>query len=252
MKYRKIFMVFVLLLWSVVGITMIFQFNPKDEMQVAEVFGQLNCRQLRGKYNAKGQLKGDYFTSNDQEEILINIAKEIGITKNYEIVRENTENSRIVSLNKEGENANVKIQIYTFEDEVEDNVFSPRQYINLDLSLSNYVDEIIILKNQIEEVLEKTQFECSGNLQFEAQFNGELSLAQKNRLSDDFLDKINAKSVTGKKDNEMYTIYAYSALIPDYEVVDDDIVNVNLVFNYDEINNITNFYMATPYILEEF
>jgi len=252
MKFRKIFMVLIVLLWCVAGITVIFQLNKDDEMEVVEVFSQINCQSMQAKYIAEGRLDSEYLTASEQKEMLEQIAKGIGITKNYEIVSEDMGRSRIVSLNKESGNADVQIQILTYEDEVEDNTFYTRQYIKLSLSLFKYVDEIIYLRNEIEKVLANSPFDCNGNLQFEAQFAHELSFAQKNKLSKDFLSKISAKSVSEQKDTDLYTIYAYTDLIPDYKLVDGDAVNVNLVFNYDEEKNITRLYMATPYIIEEF
>lgn len=252
MKFRKIFMILIVLLWTAAGAIVIFEVNKADETEVVEVFSSINCRELRGKYRAEGHLEEEYLTYEDQKQMLEKIANKIGITKNYEVVREDTSRSRIVSLNKQSENANIKIQIITYEDEVEDNVFSTRQYIKLDLLLFKYVDEIMVMRNEIEKVLADSPFDCTGNLQFEAEFANELSMSKKNELSKDFLKKINASSVSEQKDTDIYTIYAYSDLISDYKVIDGDAVNVNLVFTYDEKNNVTRLYMATPYIIEEF
>lgn len=252
MKYRKIFMILIVLLWVVTGVMVVFELNKADEMEVVQVFSHINCQNLNGKYMAQGRLSGEYLTTTDQYQILENIANEIGITKNYEIVEDDSGNNRIVSLNKTSDSADIKIQIMTYEDEVEDNTFSTRQYLKLTLTMYKYVDEIMVLKNQIEKVLADSALDCNGNLQFEAEFGHELSMSQKNELAKNFLNKINAKTVSEQKDTDIYTVYAYTDLISDYKNVDGKAINVNLVFNYNEEDNITRFYMATPYLLEDY
>ena len=59
------------------------------------------------------------------------MAKQIGITKNYEIITENEDNNRIVKLEKQSDSASVDMKIITYEVEVEDNVVQTRQYFSM-------------------------------------------------------------------------------------------------------------------------
>lgn len=252
MKYRKLFMIFVILLWSVAGITLVVQLNKADEEAVVEAFGQINCQSMESSFHVSGSLKSDYLTADEQQKLLEKIANGIGITQNYEILKENNSRSRTVKLEKNSDCADVEMKIMTYEDEVEDNVIQTRQYVEIELNMYKHTEEILVLKKEIEKVMKDTPFDCDVGLEFEAEFNRELSIAEKNRLSKQFLDNISANLVSEEKSEEIYTIYAYTELISDYEAVDGNAVNVNLVFSYDEDENITSFYMATPYLLGEY
>ena len=155
-------------------------------------------------------------------------------------------------LDKSSDSAQVVMKIITYEVEVEDNVVQTKQYFSMELCLYKYVEEIVVLKQEVEKVLADSPFKCDSGLEFEAEFNGELSLSEKNKLSQWYLKEINAKTVSDRKDSDIYTIYAYTKYISDYQIVDGNAVNVNLIFNYDEEKKITHFYMATPYFQREY
>ena len=252
MKRKRAFMLFVILLWTFAGVTLIVHFNKEDEGAVVEVFGRIDCDRIQSCFSAQGTLQYDYLTGNEQVSLLEEMAKQIGITKNYEIITENEDNNRIVKLEKQSDSASVDMKIITYEVEVEDNVVQTRQYFSMDLYLYEYIEEIVVLKQEIEKVLKKSPFECNVGLEFEARFNGDLSLKEKNKLSKWYLDEIDAKIISDEKNSEIYTIYAYTDYIRNYEIVNNNAVNVNIVFNYDEENNITWFHMATPYLLGEY
>ena len=59
-------------------------------------------------------------------------------------------------------------------------------------------------------------------MEFEAEFNGELSLSEKNKLSQWYLKEINAKTVSDRKDSDIYTIYAYTKYIRLEEIVNQN------------------------------
>lgn len=252
MKLKKAFMLFIILLWTVAGVTLVIQLNKEDEEAVVEVFGQIDCDKLQSRFYAEGVLQFDYLTGNEQVKLLEDMAKQIGITNNYEIVNESEGNNRTVGIQKQSDSAAVDMKVITYEVEVDDNVVQTKQYFSLELYLYKYTEEIVVLKQEIEKVLKNSPFECNVGLEFEAEFGGELSLAEKNRLSKWYLKEINAKVVSEEKNSQIYTVYAYTDYIRDYEIVNNNAINVNLVFNYDEENNKTWFYMATPYLFGEY
>lgn len=252
MKSKRAFMLFVTVLWIIAGITLIITLNQEDEEAVVETFGQINCEKLQSRFYSEGTLEENYLTRNEQTQLLENMAKQIGITKNYEISQQDNDNKHIIMLDKSSDSAQVVMKIITYEVEVEDNVVQTKQYFSMELCLYKYVEEIVVLKQEVEKVLADSPFKCDSGLEFEAEFNGELSLSEKKKLSQWYLKEINAKTVSDRKDSDIYTIYAYTKYISDYQIVDGNAVNVNLIFNYDEEKKITHFYMATPYFQREY
>lgn len=249
---KKLFMLFVALLWTGTGIALVFAFNQEDEEAVAQVFGEINCARMEGSFTAEGTLKEEYLTGQEQQELLEQIAKEIGITNDIHFKEEHHGNTRSVILDKQSEEAAVQMKIMTHESEEENGALQTLQYFSMNLTLKQYVTEIVLLKEDIEKILAQYPFQCSYGMEFQANFNGELSMSEKNRLSAWLLKQIKADIVNENKTEELYTIYAYTDYIRDYEILDSKAVNVNLAFSYDEEQDCTYFYMATPYLLQEY
>lgn len=250
--FKKAYMILVVLLWVATGAVLIMQFNHEDESAVAQTFNQINCNYMTSNFHANGKLDSEYLTANEQQELLEEVANDIGLNSEYEILRTTEGGKRVVSLEKTAQNADVTMKIITNEVEVEDNVFQAKQTFVMDLNLYKYINEIVILKKNIEQTLNNSPFNCQYTMDFEAQFPGKLSLADKNRLSKWLLDEINANSIHGSKTEDLYTLYAYTDYIGEYEIVDNKAVNVNIAFNYNEEENITKLYMATPFINNDY
>ena len=73
-----------------------------------------------------------------------------------------------------------------------------------------------------------------------------------NDITDKIMDKMNADIVTGNRTKEIYTVYGYSEEMEDYVVFGSTKTNVNVAITYDELNNETLIYMATPIINQDF
>lgn len=249
---KKLFMAFVILLWTGTGIALTLAFNQENEEAVAQSFGAISCSDMAGGFTAEGSLKGEYLTGQEQQDLLKQIAEKIGITNNIQMQQEQDGNIRSVILNKQSEAANVQMKIMTREVEVEDDVIQTLQYFSMSLELKQYIEQIVTLKEEVESVLQQYPFKCSYGIEYQASFDGPLSIAEKNKLSTGLLKQIKADVVSENKTDELYTIYAYTDYIRDYEIINSKAVNVNLAFSYDEVGDCTYFYMATPYLKKEY
>ena len=79
-----------------------------------------------------------------------------------------------------------------------------------------------------------------------------MTLSERNNMADLLLEQIEGKVVSEHRDEELFTIYAYTKLIKDYDMRSGEPVNINIAFNYDESQNLTNVYLSTPIIREDY
>ena len=63
---RKIFFVFVALLWVVAGIQLIENLNQEDEGQIVQAFNKTNCMNAGSLVQASGQITDGYQTKEEQ------------------------------------------------------------------------------------------------------------------------------------------------------------------------------------------
>ncbi len=89
-------------------------------------------------------------------------------------------------------------------------------------------------------------------LKAEGSIEGELNNTEKNNITDEIMKKLEAKVVTGNRDDSIYTVYGYCGKIEEYVVFGSTKTNINVAITYDEQNNLTRVYMATPIISTEY
>lgn len=249
---RKFFLAFVTVLWILAGIQILTNGNKEDEQKLVEAFSQLNYRAAESCIEVSGTIDEDYMTVNEQEDFLKTVAEAIGIKQNYDISTRQEGNRQEIVLYKEAAKAISTIKVVSIENEVDDNLIQTKQYFIMNLSMPDSVESAILYKDIIKKALRDFKVTCDYNIMFEGQFSGSLSLDDRNRISEQLLKEVEADVVSQNKTEDMYTIYAYTKLVEDYSTVGSDRINVNVVMNYDETENVTRIYVATPIMKQDY
>ena len=89
-------------------------------------------------------------------------------------------------------------------------------------------------------------------LRLRGDIEGELSNSEKNDISDHILENVGGSVVTENRGADMYTIYAYADNIDDYVVYGTTKTNINIVISYNDVRGVTEVYMATPIMNEDY
>lgn len=249
---RKIFLAFVTVLWILAGIQIIVNLNREDEQKLVEAFSQMNYAEAESKVEVCGSFDKDYMTPEEQEKLLVEIANEIGITKNYEINSSQEQNRKEVNFYKQAAKATTMMKIVTVENEVEDNLLQTEQYFILELNMQDSVESAVLYKQRIENILKDYPVDCDYTIDFDGSFDGRIELDEKNKITDQLLKDIDAEVVSENRKDELYTVYAYTGLIGDYRLVESERINVNVVMNYDESKDITHIHVVTPIMDDEY
>lgn len=249
---RKIFLAFVTVLWILAGIQIVVNVNKENEQKLVEAFSQMNYTDAQSKVEVCGDFEKEYMTQEEQEKLLVEIANEIGINKNYEITSSQEQNRKEITFYKKAAKATTMMKIVTVENEVEDNLIQTEQYLILELSMQDSVEGAVLYKQNIEKILKKYPINCDYTIDFDGSFDGNIELDEKNKIADQLLHEIDAKVVSENRKDELYTVYAYTDLIGDYKLVESKRINVNVVMNYDESKDITHIHVVTPVMDEEY
>lgn len=80
----------------------------------------------------------------------------------------------------------------------------------------------------------------------EGRIRGALNYEERSYLADRMIKKLDGKIVTESRDNDIFTIYAYTSNIEEYIKSVGRKINVNVTSSYDEAANETVIYLATP------
>lgn len=216
-----------------------------------------------------------YLSEEGCHELLGKIADGLGVISEYEYHRERTSSGYTATLLKEGADSNLLLKLITVENEESENLISQQQYISINLTITDSVKSGFYYRNLIETTVKQlfkeneknSDYFSDGNgrhgyadnlwLSVKGKLYGTADIERQKEIANTVLEGIGAEKIFDNEENVgiwenkdliMYSIYAYSPEIEDYVAIGSEKINVNIVFNYDEENNVTYIHAGSPII----
>lgn len=267
---RKFLFVFVAVLWVIAGVQLIENFNEGSEEEIVQAFNKTNCMEMEGKIQGSVKLTGSYRTRKEQEKILKDIAKEIGINDNYVIEEKNNKDESNIENNKEKKKISEKklknteqtvlyltktaaqatttIRFVTIEEWNGENTVEFNQYIMVDMVLYDQLECVVIYKNKLDDILSKYETDADVFMQFEGILYGKMKKYEKEQFVQGLMDEIEAEQVCKYDQDGLYTVYGYTDFVKEYTEVNGEEINVSVVVTYEEENQCSKVYLAIPFL----
>lgn len=249
---RKIFFLFVAVLWIAAGVQLVQNLNREDEGQIVQAFNKTNCMNAMSKIQVSGSLNMEYRTIKEQREILMKIAKELGITGDYQIADKKDGAQTVVQFNKEAARAETMMKIVSVESEISDNVVETIQYLVVEIYLYDKLECAVPYKENLENVVKQYGITDNVTLQFTGDLAGRIEGRKQKEIAEQLIESISAKKKSEQEENGVYTVYAYTDIIGEAHKINGELVNVTVAINYNEEKNQTRLYLATPFLSEDY
>ena len=179
-----------------------------------------------------------YLTQEEKEELVKNIASALGITSSYGLATVYEEEVNTTVLSNESVNGSVTIKAITQEPQA--------QYVYVNITVYNNIDCAVSYRELLEGVFYARGIQGNVNMNLVGSLEGALNSTEKNELADGLLDRLGAKVVTENRDNDIFTIYAYSKGAGSYITIGGNKINMNIAIGYDEEQDRTKVYLASP------
>ncbi|MBO5509921.1 MAG: YwmB family TATA-box binding protein [Lachnospiraceae bacterium] len=223
-------------------------FNSKinhEKNMVAEAMAIEEDELGEGSVTAYGYYGNEAMTEEKRTIIVTKLANELGITEGYEISTRETEDGRLTALTKKGEQADTRVKVISLN--------SGENYLYTELILKGVAGRSAYqYKEKLSEMYADLGISASSNLYLMSQRKGELTDEEKQKLTEDFLDSLDAQSVKKLTFDGVDMTYGYSKGIDEYVLQDGLKVNVNIAFSYDESEDITYIHRGIPFVDRSF
>lgn len=249
-KKEKIYLVG--LLWVIVALQMFVNQTAKKEDEIVEAFSISNSVPINSTIDAYGLFGKMYLSEETKENMLVNLAKELGITEGYTIENTSIQGYEKSVLKKEGKYGNTTIQIVSSGIGDEINVTDQEQYILIGVELFNDINSIGQIKENINTIYKNIGVEDTTNICLKGSINGELSGREKINMINKLFKAMNAKEITSATMDNTYNVYGYTKNEENYVYQMGEKVNVNIAITYDSEEDITYIHMASPFINKSF
>lgn len=238
---KKIWVAFIVLLWGVAGFQIIQGKAAAEENKIIQVFHTVGSEQKTSMVEYYGTYDNDYLPIEKRESLLRDIAQKLGITRGLETDRTYEEKRQEISLTKKAKHAVTTIRFITNEEGKE-----IKQYMIASITLDKDMESAQAHKKKLEKILDEYTKDSRSSANVIGTYDGKLDLDERNEVADGILGDMGARIVTEHRDMQLYTIYAYTTYVSDFVMQEDQAVNVNIAMRYNEEEDKTYVYVATP------
>ncbi len=214
------------------------------EVDIREAFLATNSGCIETRLQVTADYGSGFLTEHDKQALLEYLAGALGIQMREAASMTENEISQIYTYTKQAKQAETIFKVVTLKGN------SSRTYLYTELiiyedtqyDILEYRDEILKAFYELGVIRVET------TLQFLGAYDGQMSMSEWDRIADRMIEKLNGKVVYENRDPDLYTIYAYSALLPEYIKSNGKQVNIQVAMRYEQDNDRTVVYLATPVI----
>lgn len=235
-------------LWAITIIRIVVYGKGEGAQEtLVKAFNQIALKEMKAEINAVG-FYGDVYLSDATKETFV---KEIGyqLGLNYcDLFSEREGNLATTGIRKDGKYADTEIKLITREEKVTDTVVESKQYISVNIDLGNNLDAAMQYQKTLKDIFADMKVEADINVNLTGYIEGHAELTMKNLIANQLIETMKGKIVAENRNEELFTIYAYTDKVEDYIEISGKKINLNISANYDEQLDRTYFYVATPMI----
>ena len=224
----------------IVGVVLFMPFQREAENRVVSAFASLACKETVSTVECMAYYgKGD-LTLRQKEEILVQLADDMGLHDRYTLYEEENENGTVRVLAKQTDQYSAAIKLLTVEEE------SPAHYFYVNLALKDSAESALYYRQQIKKAASRFVEDPQVTVNIMGLIDGKCSDAQKEAIVEQLLEDTGSRLVIDGRDGGLYTVYGYTDQMEDSVTVGGETVNLNIAISYDEQNDQTRIYLAAP------
>lgn len=242
-------------LWLVAFIQMIssgFSSKQSKEEAIVTAFADNDFLKTVSTITASGSYKSTYLSEEDREDILLDIAHNLGISNSLVYDSITVDDTTTSSLVRTLDHTTTVLKLITVEKQLSNQEIQQKHIVQAEIEFGNSLESAFYYKDLLKEAFEKTDIYPDISIHLKGEMAGSLSMTQKNIMIDKIIEGVDGKIVTQHRSDDLFTVYAYTEKIDNYILTGSMKTNINIAISYDEENDITEVYMATPFLNTDF
>lgn len=232
---------------TIIGAQMFINYSFKDEHKMLEAFSNTKSQAIQSQLKVVGDFGNKYMTSDDKKKMIEFIGNQLGITEGIVYSETNGESTTCLTGTKNAENADTNIEVISVDYAREDGTIETKQYATVMLTIYKDTDSILPYKKKVENIFDQLQLsKYDTSITLQGAYDRQLTLEEKNEIANEMIGTLQGKVVTEHRGDSLFTIYAYTPLVSEYIMSKGSRININVAFTYDEYNEKTVIYVASP------
>lgn len=250
----------VILLWAAVFFQSYGLYQErKEEEKTLETFQTLQLDDLKGCVEITSPMEKNYEEEEGKEVFLTGLIRELNFAESPTFSKMEKNGRNEICYEKETEKEKIQITYvteqvdpknYLNEEEGETKKQSAKeyQYVHLLYEKEEELESLLFYKTKIERLLKMRNMVSTSNVNLKGSRSGKMSRKEKEEVTDQLFQMLQATEVEAVREEELYTVYGYSPYMENVFYYGEKKINLNLAFSYDEEEKETLFYLAMPYV----
>ena len=235
MKKNRLLLLIAAAIWLAVGIQVIMNRLTDREGDILEAFSLTNTDTMESSLIMLAD-------RNEREEALFTLAEGIGLNIDGPFYEEESDSRSEIGFEKSGRYAATKLSSVRL---IGENKTS--DYVLLRLTIYEDTDRVLKYKELAEKLYEQNGYEeVQTRMTLMGSREGNLSLEERNRITDRLLEALSGSAAFENRKEEAYTVYAYTARIREYVLSAGKKINIQIGMEYDPDEERTRIIVATP------
>lgn len=219
-------------------------FEKSNHMVAA--FSQANAGAQESILEITAKYNGSYLDEYDRKQMIYSIAKEIGLSVTEEPLKSEKNGRCEISYTKQSAAAETSIRVISLEKETADG-YQTEHYVHTKINLKNSIEAVTTYKKLLESALEGIKCkDISTTIQLIGSYEGYLTVDRRNKITDEILSAMGGRIAYEHREDDLYTVYAYTGLLEEYITVEGKKINLHIAMSKDEVNYRTIVYLASP------
>lgn len=223
--------------------------NKNGERTLLSAFNNSDFQTIQINLNSWGLLNQSFSSLEKMKVYSKRITDALGIYDIDNTEEKESETFKEFIVTKASKNAKTTVKLESIQYEEEN---SASTYVVIDIILYGQYNSIPYLKEEIDSIFAENNIKPTTNITIAGTLRGTLNKEQKQKIAKSMMKDIGAKIEETYETEEIYSVYGYTRLISDWLISNGKKINVNLAFHYNEYEDNTYLYLATPVITVDY
>lgn len=249
------------LLWLLIAAAWLFVFLKllvggvfEKHTSLTAAFSVTNPQEISATVEVTAKYPSGELGDKEKLRLLEKMADTIGLVIDKEPENVKTEQRQEISFCKEALAAETTLKVISLvktrgnaETTVTGGQEDVTSYLYAKICLNQSFGAVLDYKTLLETALKELDCtEISTTIQLVGDYGGYLTLERKNEITEEILEALEAEVVYEYREQELYTVYAYTAALDNYITVENKKINLHIAMSQDEEHYRTTLYLASP------
>ena len=208
-----------------------------------EVYSRYNFDIIQINMKASNKINDEFLTFENQKSIIEDVFGTLSINGEIVYEEEETDFFRKIVAKRNAKDSQTTVIVFSEKDMEE------KTTIQIEISIFKNSEEKEKIQNVIREIFKKYDVNSNLNVTMVGTINGKMEKDLQKGMAKNIMTSIRGDIKNQYENDRMYSLYGYTNLINEEEIIaGNEETNIHLAFRYNESENKTYLYMASPII----